>query len=254
MIPRLSAPREYACLVLGLGGLALLCLLWLPLAAMLNLLLPEAPARRLGRRAISVGFRAYLGWLSWLGACRFDLAGLDGLRGEGALILAPNHPCLLDAVMVLSRLPDVACILKASLMDNPLFGAAARLARYIRNDAPLAMILSAEEELAGGAKLLLFPEGSRTRRYPVDACKPSLALIAGRAKVPVQVILIETDSAYLAKGWPLFRRPAMPIHYRLRLGRRFDPPADPAGFTAELERHFADELGRAELVPPAVAA
>ena len=42
----------------------------------------------------------------------------------------------------------------------------------------------------------------------------SIALIAHRAQVPMQTILIETDSAYLSKGWPLFRKPPMPIHYR----------------------------------------
>jgi Tat protein secretion system quality control protein TatD with DNase activity len=34
------------------------------------------------------------------------------------------------------------------------------------------------------------------------------------AQVPVKTILIETDTAYLSKGWPLFRKPPMSIHYR----------------------------------------
>ena len=29
-----------------------------------------------------------------------------------------------------------------------------------------------------------------------------------------------------SKGWPLFKRPALPIVYRLRLGKRFEPPSD----------------------------
>jgi hypothetical protein len=31
----------------------------------------------------------------------------------------------------------------------------------------------------------------------------------------VQTVFIETDSAYLSKGWPLFRKPSMPITYRI---------------------------------------
>lgn len=44
--------------------------------------------------------------------------------------------------MIVSRLPNAVCVMKASLMDNLPFGAAACLARYIRNDATLEMILT----------------------------------------------------------------------------------------------------------------
>jgi len=40
----------------------------------------------------------------------------------------------------------------------------------------------------------------------------------------------------------LFRKPPMPIHYRVRLGRRFDPPQHTRHFMAELEHYFAHEL------------
>ena len=34
----------------------------------------------------------------------------------------------------------------------------------------------------------------------------------------------------------------MPIHYRVRLGRRFDPPQRTRRFMAELEHYFRHEL------------
>ena len=76
--------------------------------------------------------------------------------------------------MIVSRLPNAVCVMKAELMDNILFGAAARLARYIRNDAPLAMIRDAREELRRGAQLVIFPEGTRTARFPGQSlsCRP----------------------------------------------------------------------------------
>jgi hypothetical protein len=42
----------------------------------------------------------------------------------------------------------------------------------------------------------------------------------------------------------LFRKPAMPISFRVRLGRRFDPPANTRLFTVELEQYFAEELAQ----------
>jgi 1-acyl-sn-glycerol-3-phosphate acyltransferase len=134
-------------------------------------------------------------------------------------------------------------------MDNVFLGAGARLARYIRNDSPLSMVMRATEDLTAGSQLLMFPEGTRTTRLPVNPLLRSLGLIARRARVPVQVIIIETDSPYLCKGWPLFRRPSMPVTYRVRLGRRFEAPRDVQAFMDELDRHFASELAHAVLPP-----
>ncbi len=236
---------EYLAMAMGLGSLAALCLVWMPLSLGLRLVLPVRVGRSLGRRAIATGFRAYLWLLERLCACRFDLAALDALRHEHPLIVAANHPSLLDAVMIVSRLPEAVCVMKASLMDNLLFGAAARLACYIRNDAPLKMILDARENLARSAQLVIFPEGSRTRHFPVDACLPSVGLISARAGVPVQIVLIECSTPYLGKAWPLFRRPELPLSFRLRLGPRLHPPGDLKAFARELEASFRDALSPA---------
>ncbi|ODV14111.1 MAG: acyltransferase [Thiobacillus sp. SCN 64-317] len=255
-IPGLARRRpqrlhEYLALGSGLVLLGTISLTWSALAVPLHYVLPRRWARLLGRRSVTTLFRLYLGALDLIGACRFDLRELDTLRNEGPLIIAPNHPCLLDAVMVISRLPNTACIMKADIVDNIFLGAGARLAGYIRNDARLSMIRQAVAELRNGSHLLLFPEGTRTTRWPVNACKGTAALIARRARVPIQTVFIETDSPYLSKGWPLFRCPAMPITYRIRLGRRFDPPAKAGAFTEELERHFIEALRDApRFLPP----
>ena len=89
-----------------------------------------------------------------------------------------------DVVLIASRLPNAVCVIKAALLDKLLFGAAARLAGYIRNDAPLEMVLQARAELRDGAQLVIFPEGSRTAVFPIDAFAPGTALIAWRAAMP----------------------------------------------------------------------
>ena len=132
--------------------------------------------------------------------------------------------------------------MKAALMDNLLFGAAARLARYIRNNAPLETILSAREELRRGAHLVIFPEGTRTEHFPIGPCQKSTGLIASRTTAPVQTLLIEFSTPYLGKDWPLFQRPALPLTVSVRLGRRFAPPKDVTAFTHELEAYFRQKF------------
>jgi len=252
MIRRLPLPpilsdllrRPHVALQLALGWLllALICLSWGALALPLRLVLPARLGRRIGRHIAMRGFRFYIASLAWIGIYRFELDELDALRDAGPLILVGNHPGLLDALMPISRLPDIACVMKASLLRNPLFGAAARLAGYIPNDEPLAMVMSACQDLQLGGQVLLFPEGGRSRHQPLSPFGPSAALIAKRAGIPVQTLIFETDSPYLCKGWPVLKLPILPVHYRVRLGERFAPDADMRRLTRELEQHIADEL------------
>lgn len=233
---------EYLVLYLGLILFGVMCLLWTPIALILYPLVPKSQGRAIGRYVTSYAFRCFLAILSLSGRFSFDLKALDSLVDEPSLILAPNHPSLLDAVMVISRLPNISCVLKAELLNSIFLGAGARLARYISNKTIRHMIRMAENNFATKSHLLLFPEGTRTTTSPMNPFKGSVGLIACHAQVPVQSILIETDSLFLSKGRSLFRKPAMPIHYRIRLGRRFEPSQNTKNFIAEFEQYFREEL------------
>jgi 1-acyl-sn-glycerol-3-phosphate acyltransferase len=235
----------YGCLVIysGLLVFGLMCLIWSGAAGLLCHLLSEERGRVVGRRVTSYGFRCYLWLLALTRVFRFDLRALDALRDAGPLIIAPNHPGLLDAVMVLSRLPDVACVMKADLINNRIYGASARLAGYIRNDDFIGGVTQAVENLRAGGQLLLFPEGTRTTRRPINPLKGGAPLVSKRSGVPIQTVLIETTSPFLSKGWPLHRIPPMPVCYRVRLGRRFMAKDNLRETIAELEAYLASELG-----------
>jgi 1-acyl-sn-glycerol-3-phosphate acyltransferase len=237
-----KALYEYAAWYSSLLLLVLLCLGWSLITVPLYLLLPRQLARRWGRNGITAAFRLYARWLALIGAYRLDLRAIDGLRGAAPLILAPNHPSLIDAILIIARHPNLSCVMKSDLMGNILLGPGARLARYIRNGSPRQMVREAVADLRQGSMVLLFPEGTRTTRAPIDTLKKSVGVIARQARVPVQTLLIETDSTFLSKGCAMFTRPSLPITYRVRLGRRFDPPQDPEAFRLELERYYRSEL------------
>ena len=188
------------------------------------------------------GFRLYAWSLSVTRSYRLDMHAIDALRGGPPVILAPNHPSLIDALLILTRHPNIVCVMKSALMRNVFLGSGSRLARYVRNESSRQMVKESVSHLREGGVLLLFPEGTRTTRAPINAFVGSVGLIAKYANVPVQTLMIETDSPFLSKGWPLFRRPRLPIIYRVRLGKRFDPPADVPAFTAELERYYRQAL------------
>lgn len=235
--------RAWGGAVLALGALllALVCLAWALVAVLLLPLMTARAGRRVGRLGAMYGFRGWLAVMELLGAWRLDLEELDQLRGAGPLVIAPNHPSLLDAVFVISRLPDTVCVMKGSLLRNFLLAPAARLARYVPNDSLLRLISRAGAELEAGGQLLLFPEGTRSRGA-LGPLTDAVGAVSCRTRLPVQAVVIEDGVRFLGKEWPLLRVPPFPLSYRVRLGRRFEPPADVRAFTGELERYFAREL------------
>jgi 1-acyl-sn-glycerol-3-phosphate acyltransferase len=233
---------EYFALYSSLLLLGLICLTWSLFAIPLYFILSERAGTAVGRRGIMVGFRIYAWCLAVTRSYRLDLSDVDKLKGGPPLILAPNHPCLIDALLILTRHPNIVCVMKAELMKNIFLGSGSRLARYVRNESSRQMVKESVAHLQRGGVLLLFPEGTRTTRDPINPLVGSVGLIAKHANVPVQTLVIETDSPYLSKGWPLFKRPDLPIVYRVKLGKRFDPPADVAAFTAELDSYYRNAL------------
>jgi 1-acyl-sn-glycerol-3-phosphate acyltransferase len=242
MLRPLKILYEYFALYSSLTLLGLICLAWSVFAIPLYYILPRHIGTAVGRRGIMSGFRMYAWSLSITRAYRLDLRDIDTLKGGPPVILAPNHPNLIDALLILTRHPNIVCVMKSALMRNVFLGSGSRLARYVRNDSSRHMIKESVAHLREGGVLLLFPEGTRTIRSPINSLVGSVGLIAKHAQVPVQTLVIETDSPFLSKGWPLFRRPDLPIVYRVRLGKRFDPPTDVPAFTAELDRYYRQEL------------
>jgi 1-acyl-sn-glycerol-3-phosphate acyltransferase len=243
-MPRfLKIAYEYFALYSSLGLLAIICLGWSVFALPLYYLLPRDLGTRIGRCGIMRGFSIYAWSLTVTRTYYLDLSAIDRLRGAPSMILAPNHPALIDALLILTRHPNLVCVMKAELMRNIFLGAGSRLARYVQNEHSRQMIKESVAHLKQrGALLLLFPEGTRTRQFPINPLVGSVGLIAKHAQVPVQTLIIETDSPYLSKGWPLFKRPHFPIVYKVRLGERFDPPQDVAAFTRELDAYYRREL------------
>jgi 1-acyl-sn-glycerol-3-phosphate acyltransferase len=232
-----------ALLYLLLVQLGVMSLAWNLLAWPLRLVIPKRLGTTLGRRVIARVYRIFWSTAEALGMMRIDVDALDALAVEpGGLIVAANHPTMLDAVVLVSRLPRGVCIMKADLMRNVFLGAGARLAHYICNDSPRGMVRASVECLREGGQLVMFPEGTRTVRQPVDRFRPGIALIAEIARVPIQTVFIETESPYLRKGWPIWRPPGFPVVVRARLGPRFLPVGDRQALLDKLERCFTEAL------------
>lgn len=180
----------------------------------------------------------------------FDLTGLIRIayRGEeiqaGPVVLVANHPSLIDALALLPHLPRTACLYKATLEQSLFPRQLAEYAGFISNAGGMQSIRAATDRLRRGWRVLAFPEGTRTTTPPMGPWKSSYALMAARAKVPVQPIYIAVDHPIFAKNAPWWRPTRFPVRISITFGQPVPPPDQQSvrRFHRELEAAFRREL------------
>jgi 1-acyl-sn-glycerol-3-phosphate acyltransferase len=201
-------------------------------------------SRRFGQRLIHMLFRFFVGYLRMFDLIELDADELSELCASNKLIVVANHPDLLDAVLLVSQVPQMVCLMKGSLARNIIFSGTARLAGYIHNKSGLGLVKRCEERLKENANLLVFPEGTRSVGGELLPFTMGFALTAILTQAPVQTVIITTECNCFGKGSSLFKKPTFPVHFSLRLGRRFqpEPGANAKVFGATVENYLREEL------------
>ncbi len=215
----------------------------------LYLVLPRRLGRPVGGALLRLVLGVFVAYVRATGLVKADVSSLAPLRRDlRPCILAPNHLALWDAVFLVAALPRVVCVMKAPIIRNPLLGGGACLAGFIPAGDNRRMIRGAAAALREGCRLVLFPEGTRTRPEArwINPLRGGVALIAARAGVPVHPVFIRSSSRFLEKGWRPWRRPGFPVRVELELGAPVAPAASepPQQFVARLQQVFEAELAR----------
>lgn len=247
--------KDVATVLRYLAGMAFMVVFWptvvlsvLVISLISGIFLDREDHRRLGQWTLDTLLTLLIVGLELLGIIRvFD----DDLKRHacdaGPLIIACNHPALWDAPLVIRRFGRLNCIMKAEVLENPFLRHGALFAGFLPNLPRLKMIRLAMERLAGGGRLLLFPEGTRTRQENgvLNPFRPGLALLAKQSGAPILPVFISSNSRYLQKGWPIWRMPHLPISISLRVGERIliQPDERVRDFSERLEEIFRKELG-----------
>jgi 1-acyl-sn-glycerol-3-phosphate acyltransferase len=231
-----NLPAYYFTLLLfGAGGLEL---------SLLSVLTGWLPAtertERFFQHLIHWHFALFHWWCQFARLVFVRYRGLERLP-RGGLVLAANHTALIDITCLLARIPEAVCIFKPAIRRNPVLGAAARRAGYLGNDGGPDLVRAAADKVAAGNTLVVFPEG--TRKPPGVALlpfKPGFVLIARRARVPIQLVRIVTDSDVLTKGRAWWRLPRFPAHIEVTAGPLIptDTEASITELTAGIEAWF----------------
>jgi 1-acyl-sn-glycerol-3-phosphate acyltransferase len=207
------------------------------------------PGRRARAAAVRrVIHRLFAQWVDWLRLTRLFTITWSGAAIETwpqPAVYVANHPSLIDATLLLARLPNAICIFKPALRRNPFLAPAAIMAGYVSGDAGIDLIHEVAPRVAAGANLLVFPEGTRTRTgLACNPLRPGFALVAQRAGVPVQVLVIQAPRDLLPRGRPLWRLARLPARINIHVGRRLAVDSAPSlrGVVQEVEACFREHL------------
>jgi 1-acyl-sn-glycerol-3-phosphate acyltransferase len=129
----------------------------------------------------------------YTGVRHFDVPSIRAV--EGGLVLASNHQSFLDPVLVGMALNEPICYLaRSDLFAVPGLGLLLPMLRVhpvARGRADSTALRTVLRLLRAGQKVLLFPEGTRSRDGSLGAFKRGAAALAIRAGVPVMPVCVE---------------------------------------------------------------
>lgn len=186
-----------------------------------------------GRTRIGWGLALYwvysnLFFLRWLAGIRTDVQGTENIP-DGPCIIASKHMSDWDIFALLPGARRPAFIAKKELMDIPFFGRAARAFDTIRldrsqgGDAIPMMLDDARAALSRGARIIIFPEG--TRKAPLDQHDYKYGIVRLYQSLNVPVVPAAVNSG-------LFWGRHSPLLWRGTARARF-LPAIPPGLPPE---------------------
>lgn len=200
------------------------------------------------RKGLIHRFQTYLTILRRWGIIETEFIGFEEAPSWQGCVIVPNHPSILDAILLVSCIPSLDCVMNTRLLRNPITAGAAHLCDFIRNDSLRLMAKLCKERLAAGSNILIFPEGTRTKTPPVDPFHPIYSLVSKYSGAPIRTILIECDSDYFGRNFSYFRPAQCPMRFRLTAGRIFhsDDSTDPRELSEEIEGYFRACLSHGE--------
>ena len=173
------------------------------------------------RRFVGRIWYYFIRYLSFVGVLQVTYKGFEKLGRPGQLIL-PNHPSLLDVVLILGKVPTLNCIVKKDLLNNPTMRNQILACGFLPNTESVELLEQSDEVLKEQA-LLLFAEGTRTGWDGVVNLNRGAVSIGLRSAKVITPVVIRMLPLNLKKGQPWYQIPRTRIQYELIVGEDIDP-------------------------------
>lgn len=182
----------------------------------------------------------------WLYGVELEIIGTENIPEDGkGIILAPNHESTFD-IFILSSLPyKLRWISKIEVAYLPFIGWAMKAmgCYFVRRDKSghdLAVMKKVEDDLKNGTRIVMFPEGTRTRTGELLPFKKGAFRTAQNAGICLLPVAITgTRTVAPARGVPTHRGHKV----KIRFGKPFSvQPGDLAPSIVEYRKTLSNLL------------
>lgn len=150
---------------------------------------------------------------------RVRVHGADRMGdGQTPVVFVSNHVSWFDVFALAATLPRYSFVAKAEVLRIPLFGPAARalgtiaIERHNRKSAFVSYD-EAARQVRAGRPVIVFPEGTRGRSYPLRAFKKGPFVLAIAAAAPIVPTLVHGTIPIMPKGTWRVRGGTVDIHF-----------------------------------------
>jgi len=137
-------------------------------------------------------------WLMrWIVGTKMEVRGREHLP-DGAYLVAAKHQSAWDTIALILLFPDPALVMKAELLRIPVYGWFCRkfgmipIRRETGPSALRAMLADANDRIAHGRQVFVFPEGTRREPGAAPDYKPGVLLLYDALEVPCVPIALNS--------------------------------------------------------------
>ncbi len=254
---RYPGPLRLLTIFLGHTGYLLGVLGFLLMVLPLTLVLfPSPKLRMLLLRKSMRFFLIFLvqWWLPVLRIYRFRAVTGEILPGEGPVIYVANHIGVLDAPMMLSFVSNTSVVIKQKHARLPIYAALVKYVDFISTrpgslESLGRMYSDCLTVLKSGTNVLIFPEGTRSRRGKLQAFRDSAFRLSAQTGYPIVPVALFSEVPFMTKGWKSYFPPE-----RFAYEVRFLPPVfsekgeRPMEFAERVRKMIANELKKSQAI------
>lgn len=189
---------------------------------------------------------------------RLEVRGLDNLPRKGGFIVASKHQSFFETFALIPLLKNPTIVMKQEIRWWPIFGQYTIKTGMIHVDrtgktaALRALTARAEEEIAKGREIIIFPEGTRRAPGAPPDYQTGIALLYKSLRVPVVPVAVNSGLYWPRRSF--LRYPGTIVFEFLPA---IGPGRDSRAFLADLRDaietatdRLADEARRAGPVAP----
>jgi 1-acyl-sn-glycerol-3-phosphate acyltransferase len=206
--------------------------------------------KKIGKKLIKLSFSVFLKLMQTLQVMELRVEGRYLFKENGMFVLA-NHPTLIDVVILIALIKNPDCIIKRVLLVNPFTLGLLRFAGFIENSEGPKLVVESIKSMDEGNNLIIFPEGTRTKKPEKLEFKRGASNIAVRGNKKITPVLILTSVPLLRKGEKWYRVPSKKpiirvlVQEELDVSCLIDDGLEPALQSRVLTRRLEDYFQRA---------